>query len=300
LKRGHWPGVRRMQSGNRADSGFSVLEALISLAILVVLLVAAYSVLDQTRGTYLRNEGRIALHQIGMTTLEMLERDLRAAGFGIPTGVDVTGRGDRWTPAIWAAGPDFIYFRADVDGETSLLTRDLHADDVRLYLEHPMAVAGDPLPLLLTRNGTAWESVSAVALADDEDGVPHLQLLSAAVSPFTVSGSLATTPEHVFYRFVPAGEYPFGTVERLIVKSNVPLNEIPEGSQFIPIADHVTSLQFQYFTESGARITDPAAQLSDIARIVISIVCRERAGRPGEYQSVRLETEVLLRNREKR
>ena len=77
-------------SMRRASGGFSLVELMVALTLSLVLMAGALSILYSSRLTYSENERIARLQEAGRTTLELILRDVRAAGFNGCTRPDPT------------------------------------------------------------------------------------------------------------------------------------------------------------------------------------------------------------------
>jgi prepilin-type N-terminal cleavage/methylation domain-containing protein len=93
-----------------SDRGFSLIELLVSFAILTLLLTGLFTVLTQTQGTYDAQQDAMALLQEARSAVDSLAYELRMAGSHI----------DNVPDAVEIASPTQVVFAADIDGGSSL------------------------------------------------------------------------------------------------------------------------------------------------------------------------------------
>lgn len=101
-----------MRNRSAADErGFSLMELLISFAVMTLLLTGLFTVLTQTQGTYDAQQDAMALLQQARTSVDSLAFELRMAGSNLDTAPE----------AIEVASPTQVVFAADIDGGSNQL-----------------------------------------------------------------------------------------------------------------------------------------------------------------------------------
>ncbi|MCS7311916.1 MAG: prepilin-type N-terminal cleavage/methylation domain-containing protein [Acidobacteria bacterium] len=290
---------------NSAD-GFTLAEMLVSMVVFLFLLMALYSVLTQSQWLRFRNDRRVNIQNNARIALELMTRDFRMIGCGIPTGFQVNGAA-RWTPAIFYATDTALGFRAEIDNGHTVLTRSatsagggtdrLYVEDARYYASAARC-GGSAWPLLVVANRKRWEPVYCVGV----DPLRHILFITPGVTDgvFQAARSEVVTVEQVYYWYAPNPDYPFGTLYRQARTVFLPDDGFPpanpDGST---LATHVSALSFQYLDAQGNPLGPTpldTAQRTRVARIVITLVATDRAGPMQALQSIRLRTEVRLRN----
>jgi prepilin-type N-terminal cleavage/methylation domain-containing protein len=103
--------------------GFSLGELLVSLAVLALMLAAAFGILRAGLGAYAWGAARVDAQQSARIALDRMARELRGAGF------DPTGSG---LAPIAAAGPALVTFERDAGGAPSRVTFLLRAGETVL------------------------------------------------------------------------------------------------------------------------------------------------------------------------
>lgn len=284
--------------------GFTLAEMLVSMVIFLFLLMALYSILTQSQWLRFRNDRRVNIQDNARIALELMERDLRMIGYGVPTGFQVNGT-IRWTPAIFYATDTAVGFRAEVDNGHTVLTRSatssgggtdrLYVEDVRYYTSR---CGGSTWPLVVMAHRKRWEPVRCTGV----DALGNILYISPGVTDgvFLAAKSEAVTIEQVYYWYAPNSDYPFGTLYRQVQTTFLPDDSFPpSNSDWSTLATHISSLTFQYLDAQGNSLQPlplDAAQRARVARIVITLVATDRAGPMQALQSVRLRTEVRIRN----
>lgn len=288
------------------QKGFTLIELLIALAIFSLIILTVYGISEQMQGLYTRSERRSSIQGYARVALENIERDLRLAGYGVPTGKDVSLSGvvagaDPWLPAIFHADGSQVRYRAESDNRNTQLTLNApESPNTRIHVA-TTALGALPLDVILVKGGMQWQHLTASSAASDASG-PYFDLGGAVSSSagFSAKRTEIFTVEHVFYRFVGNTSYPFGTIQKAVVSGNTPTTTVPADSAFSVMATNIQSCQFQYFTLDGTALTAfplSSADLAAVARIIVAITARERGVAPGSYQDTSMTSEILIRNR---
>jgi len=286
--------------------GFTLAEMLVSMVIFLFLLMALYSILTQSHWLRFRNDRRVNIQDNARIALELMERDFRMIGYGVPTGFQVNGE-TRWTPAIFYATDTALGFRAEVDGGRTVLTRSatssgggtdrLYVEDARYYADATRC-GGASWPLVVVANRKRWEAVYCTGV----DLLNNVLFITPGVTDgiFQAAKSEVVTVEQVYYQYVPNPAYPFGTLRRQVWTTHLPDDAFPPANpNWSVVATHISSLTFQYLDAQGNPLQPvplDAAQRARVDRIVITLVATDRAGPMQALQSIRLRTEVRLRN----
>lgn len=97
----------------RNQSGFTLLEMLISSAVFVIILFAVYLMLATNQVTYMRGENKVEIQQNGRVAMRRIAREIRMAGYD-PSGA-IPAQGSQ--TAIQVANANLITFIADLDGD---------------------------------------------------------------------------------------------------------------------------------------------------------------------------------------
>jgi len=288
------------------QKGFSLLELLIALAVFLVMVLAVYGASEQLQGIYTRSERRSTIQDSARLALENMERDLRLAGYGVPTGRDFSPSGvvagaSPWLPAISYADGTQIRYRAESDNRNTQLTVDTPESPASQIHVATTALGTFPFGIVLARNGKHWQHMTANSASSDGNG-PYFSLSSSVSSngSFTARATEVFTVEHVFYRFVSNASYPYGTIQKATTVGNTPTTTVPSDSAFSVMASNIAACQFQYFARDGTALTAfplSAADRASVARILVTVTAREREVASGAVQDATLSSEILVRNR---
>jgi len=261
--------------------GFTLVEILIAISTFVIVVLAIYSSFEASRATYGAGVQRADIQQSARIAMELMEEDLRLAGYGFPTGAG---------NAITAATPTAISFIGDLwNASTIIFNIDVSPGDTTLNVEDASGIqAGDTIFLI---NGGKWEQVT-------------VQSVNTGVNPHTITTTAGT-----------ADAYPWGThVGRPLTVSycwydNPDADGIPapaacaplsantlykdegDGGGLQPLADNIQTLLFLYFDTNDVATVNPV----DIRRITITLTAQSPPGwwRP---QTFAIASDVRPRN----
>jgi type II secretory pathway pseudopilin PulG len=102
-------------TSQQAQRGFSIIEALVSLGLLLFLLTAAMSVYAPSRQLYTRGERRTDVQQNARLAMAELSRQIRMAGYFPENFTDPPASPELTNPILLATN-DFLAIHADADG----------------------------------------------------------------------------------------------------------------------------------------------------------------------------------------
>ncbi|MFI5304270.1 MAG: PilW family protein, partial [Nitrospiria bacterium] len=80
--------IRR--ENKRGEAGFTLVEVMVTVAIFAIVLSAVYSAFISQFNSYQTQQDVVTVQSDIRTAAEILTRDIRNAGFGVPTGAGVT------------------------------------------------------------------------------------------------------------------------------------------------------------------------------------------------------------------
>ena len=293
------------------QSGLTLTDLLVTMAVFMLLFLALLTAFSQ--GWQLsRHTASLVMIQDGLRVgMEMLERDLRAIGLGLPQGEEI-GSATAWTPAIFHATPTEIGFRAEIDGGNAGITCTpsstntdcdldlLRVDTTRRYEQLNCEQPDDPgaaLELVVVAGDGSWESTvcSSVDVSD-----ASISISAITDGAFAAGTSEVVSIEQVYYRFVPRAEPPYGSLERYVRYANQPDAAFPPTTaDWTVVADHLTDFWMEYRDFAGGSLTGSslsAAQRSAVQNIVFLMGGYDRVGPQGKVQLVEMESRVRIRN----
>ena len=183
------------RQGRRAETGFTLIEALVTVAVLVVVLGVAFSYAGRLQRVYKAEETKVDATQEARTFFDGIQRELHQAGF---PGRKMYGPGVLITPAnndnrnavgLVKVSSSELLFEADIDNDSRV-------ESVRYTL---MDNAGNPVtaasscPCTLQRSqvlkATGSPMTQATSYASALDGVINSGGVGAGGGALTISGS---------------------------------------------------------------------------------------------------------------
>jgi prepilin-type N-terminal cleavage/methylation domain-containing protein len=312
--------------------GFTLIEMLVSVLILSLVLIAVYSFFDQGQWLYTSIENQTANQQNVRIVMENLERDVRMAASGVPVGSDTSGTLN-WSPFIFTAERSKIYFHADVDSRTTLVTTDAASGAGAVTVEDPSVVcpsANTPLAIY-DSDKRKWQAVLCASVSGSSINVSP----NTAIA-FPATSSTVYSPDTIFYRLTgdadgdgvcddvngdsvlctdntnrkAGGDYPFCNIERAVVYGNDPGSAVAPWSadrdansaSFETVATNICTFQLHYYSANGTEINSGNVPLTggflqSIQRVKATITSMSRTNEgPGKYQELQLNSDILLRS----
>lgn len=274
----------------RGARGFSLVETLIAVSIFLIVLLAIYSVFESSRVTFGAGEQKADIQQSARTAMELVEADLRLAGYGFPTGgADCDGDLNP-DSAIMVANATFLSFCADLlNASTIILNIDVNPGDTTLNVENASAIQGGQTISLI--NGGTWEQLTVQSV---NTGVnPHTITTTAGAANTYPWGSQVGRPFPITYCWydnpdvdgIPAPAACAGLSPHTLYRDE------GNGAGLQPLANNIQNLQFQYFDANDA----PTALPADIRRITITMTAQSPPGW-WRLQTFTIASDVRLRN----
>jgi hypothetical protein len=291
--------------------GLTLIDLLAAMAVFMLVFMAVLAA--YVHGTALSaHSASLVMLQDGLrVALDMLERDLRAIGLGVPQGVEIGGSAV-WTPAVFHASPTEIGFRGEIDGGNAMLTCTpsstnsncdldlLRVDTTRRYEELNCEQPDDPgvaLELVLVAGDGTWEATTCGGVNVSDSSIDVAAVTDGA---FAASTSELLSIEQVYYRYVARAVPPYGSLERHVRYGNQPDDTFPPSpADWTIVMDHLTDFWMEYRDFSdNVLVGDPlsAAQRESVASIVFLMEGYDRAGPQGKVQLVEVESRVRIRN----
>ena len=294
----------------RSESGFTLLEVLITLALSVMLFLVVIAAYSQGNTIKAHVQGTVTAQANVRVAIEQLERDLRMIGFAVPTGERI-GTTVVWTPAVFRATPTELGFRAEIDGGRSEIVctpsssnglcplNVLRLDSVQYHdnLNCDAPDGSGNLKVIAVVDGGDWQPLTCSAV-----DVSNSRISVTTVTDDTFAGgsSEALTIEQLHLEYVPASQPPYGYLARKVTYVNNPSATFPGvDSSWSVVADHLTDFSLEYQDDSGTTITGnplSAANRALIRKIVVSIEGFDQGGPDSKPQLARSRSEILVRN----
>lgn len=232
----------------RASSGFSLMEVLISLALMSVVTIAIFRAYLTQHESYLQQEDVTEVQQGARASLDEMTRQIRMAGFGLPVGMNAL----EWSDA----NPDTIAVRYQMT-------------DCDTWLEDPLGSTDAPIECgssIGCFNAGEW----AFIFEPDSGGGEWFQISSV--------DTINRIIEHAGFTFEKAYIEDAVVLQMYQVRFFLQQDndgiwqlmcELPGQAPFI-YAERIEDLQFQYRTAGGVLLDEPLL-LEDIREVLISV-----------------------------
>ena len=179
----------------RRQSGFSLVEMLIAMVIAIIMVAAMYSFFTSQHRTYVVQDNVVDMQQNARMALLTLFRDVRMAGYGVPTSCALA-------PVNDTNGPDALF----VSDSTVIQT----LPDSQIFFAQLTAdaTAGDSSITLTTTdmdsNGSDDFAVSRALIISDETHTEGLTISSRNNNTFNLASALQHSYTADRARIVPA------------------------------------------------------------------------------------------------
>lgn len=255
-----------MVKGSNNQQGTSLIELVFSLVIIPIVMIGVYSLFISGHKSYLLQESLADTQQRVRTGMELMTREIRLVGFGVPEEVD----------EIISAGEGEITFRANINNVKTALTTLAFLAQTTLQVS-----SGKDFKENKTIYICDSESCEGHTLAKD-GGSKTLELNEGVkrIKPYS-AGSIVNVVNDVTYRF----------------KENTLYRKVDGGTNN-PVAEDVTNLDFTYYNKEGKVTQIP----TEIKQVAITITARTVRADPNwkdnnGYRTKSLKTLITLRNR---
>lgn len=281
--------MRAREGVNRVlldDRGFSLMELLISTAILSVVVISILLTYEANRATYSRGEAQAAVQQSSRIGIDLMSADLVMAGNGVPSAdtpaaIDVFYHNNN---DLVTNGTN-VTFLVDIDDGTALVTSCPAANQITVprLRRYDSAITG-VFNYLIVSDGAQWAITQIVGytqnVATNTTTITHngIPFVCPPVGPPLVVSTL----EVIRYRWdsqnsrllrqigmvqPPGGGTPIAGGALAVAWS---------GQEEV-VADNVTTIAFSYFDANNATMNLPPTPPSNIRRVGITLQTQQQA-----------------------
>ena len=151
------------------EQGFSLMELLVSTAIMGVIAISLFLMYDVNRSTYSRGEAQAAVQQSGRVGIDLMSADLVVAGSGVPS-ADTPSAID----IFYHNGADLLTngtnatFLADIDDGSALVTSCPRANQITVprLRRYDSPISG-VFNYLIVTDGTQWVITQILSYVQD-------------------------------------------------------------------------------------------------------------------------------------
>ena len=273
-----------MNSNSNGQKGFTLIEILVAVAILSIILTSLYNLfISQFRTFEAQRDVSITQRDI-RASLELLERDIRLAGFGVPRGTNPIALAQNGTFGN-AADPDSIsinfsrgpvtYLRA---GTVTQPGNQIQVNSVTDF------VVGDPVNIISKYNNNLIGGYVITAINTGTN------ILSLNIDPTPQGIDTGDFAVKAFNTVSYSASVNGVTGRRELIRN--------DGLSQSVIVDGVNNFQLSYILSNGTETSTPGT-LSDIRRIRIDLIAAttKAVARSGGQQIPReLVTIVPVKN----
>jgi len=277
-------GVGRRQAGkgslSESVSGFTIVELAIAAVTFSIIFLALFLVLDTTQANFARGTTTVNLQQNVRVGFDDFTRDLRVAGYGVPS---ATKKADNSvTPLLpifcngCAAVAPFptcgtsgstsataVAFMADLENASTTVTvKATAANQLKVASVAKFLQAGTPTPppdYIFITDGDTWDAATITAV-----DVPNLTI---TFTPNTVTnklysaGTFVGRPRCIRYQ---VGVDP-------VTGRTVLQRDASDNRGWQRVSDNIQTLTLAYYDQFNVLIADPGANTANIRRMSASI-----------------------------
>lgn len=268
VNRPRWPKASPTIAGKHAERGASLLEVVIFLSVFTVVLFGLYDAQRNYTFTMIRNESRAKIQDDARRTMEQMLREIRMAGYGVPTAADPAP-----LPAFTAASASAISFLTSEGGATTNLTAPANVNATTLTVaSSALFQTNDAIYVI---DAAKYRAATVTAT-----GGNSLTITPALTAGFTSGATVARQPRQVTY------SYTAGTLSR----------DLGTGGGLQPFLTGISSLSFGYFDANNNPVAMPGGNLAAIRRVLVDITFSATPpGQPSLAYTTR--SDIRVRNR---
>jgi prepilin-type N-terminal cleavage/methylation domain-containing protein len=293
------------------NEGFSLLEVLVAMAIMVVVMLVILTAYSQGNSVKSHVQGTVEIQSNVRLAMDSISREVRMTGYGVPRGFKLGASHASWSPAIFHAGQTELGFRAEIDGGSAeiICTPDstnmncpldrLRLDSIDYYEDLNCDDPGGSIGglELIAIVDHRWDPLTCKGFTISDGSISVAKVPDLT---FEAGMSGVATVEQIYYRYIPDGRPPYGSIERYVRYGNDPDDSFPpSGATWTPVADHLTDFWLEYRDAADVPLTGStltANQRALVRKVVLFMEGYDRVGPDGHPQLIQVRSEVLVRN----
>lgn len=277
-------GVERRQAGKgsliESLSGFTIVELAVGAVTFSIIFLALFLVLDTTQANFARGTTTVNLQQNVRVGFDDFIRDLRGAGYGVPS---ATKKADNSVtpllpifcngcaavapfPACGTSGSTSataVAFMADLENASTTVTvKATAANQLKVASVAKFLQAGTPTPppdYIFITDGDTWDAATITSV-----DVPNLTITftpNTTVNKLYPAGTFVGRPRCVRYQ---VGVDP-------VTGRTVLQRDASDNRGWQRVSDNIQTLTLAYYDQFNTLIADPGANTANIRRMSASI-----------------------------
>ena len=288
--------MRKTQRYLSSQSGFSLLEMLVSVAVMSIVIGSIFAITTQNQ-MFGRSEAETSeTMQTARAAFELMSREIRNAGLGYPTQQTfASASSTRLT--IRGTFPKITAVATATDAATGALTVSPIAN---------FAVGQRVLLVDANTTAAAYTTITAVDAGINKLTVATIigtEVTNMWVIPSTAATTISSFGPGTSVAVVQCITYSIsssGTLARSVAPEvDATATEAGDLANNILAADGTRGLSFTYYDSAGSEVTNPtsAASLASISLIKLALTARNRnrSLHSKEYDAVKLATDIRPR-----
>jgi prepilin-type N-terminal cleavage/methylation domain-containing protein len=274
-----------MSSWLRGSKGLSLTELLVALVISSILIAAVYRTFISQQKTYVVQEQVVDMQQNARTAIGRMMREIRMAGFGnVPAILPATF-------GSLANLPSVINVGTPAAGALTVIT----AGGTTTIAEDPTVANQIKVTSLKdSQNNDLFDTGARKYISVGGLEARQITAVDTGTKTLTLNSNLVQNPKKDTQVVVlRALSYQLSGVT-LTRDENL-------GGGAAPVADNISSLQFQYLDENGVAIANPVADAAKIRMINVLVTARTSTSDPdykdgGGYRTRTITSNIKVRN----
>lgn len=242
---------------NDRQKGFTLIEVMVAAAILSIVLASLYNVFNSQLSTFEAQRDVSTTQRDVRASIELLERDIRMAGLGVPRGTNPVAAVQDGT-VLNAADPDSMSINYSRGPVTYLRTGTVTqpANNIQVNSVSGLAV-GDTVNIISKYNNNL---IGGYVINAINTGTNNLSLDADPTAAGIDTGDFVVKAFNTVTYSAPVNAL---TGRRVLIRN--------DGVVQSTIIDGVNNFQLSYILRDGSEVTSPGT-LADIRRIRIDLI----------------------------
>jgi prepilin-type N-terminal cleavage/methylation domain-containing protein len=246
-------------------AGFTLVEMLIGVAVICVVLFAILMMLDTNTANYARGTAKVDLQQNVRVGLDDFIRDVRLAGYGVPSALTPSALPVFCNPCpavnpfpscAGSTSPGAVAFMADLENASTTVTLDAtSANSLQVASNAGFLQGGTPAPpqdFIFITDGLTWDAAMVTA----KGGAGATQTITftpnTAGNKLYIAGTFVGRPRCIIYQLGTDA-----TTGRQVLQRNA-----SDNRGLLSISDNMQSLALMYYDNNNPNAQILPANLS--------------------------------------